>query len=152
MLLAVWPTGRYEQEYQDTQGIFLTIPWPMFNLYSTIVKILDVEPRNRCQVPARDSRKVHKLKPKKPCKKSNSISFFDFRYWSSRCGCLPGVVSAQDTYMMPPAEVAALVDAPSAPSLRIAPDNSYMLLLTLARGGLHRRPRPARAPTGRLSD
>jgi len=31
--------------------------------------------------------------------------------------------------MMPPAEVAALVDAPSAPSLRIAPDNSYMLLL-----------------------
>lgn len=30
---------------------------------------------------------------------------------------------------MPPAEVAALVDAPSAPALRIAPDNSYMLLL-----------------------
>lgn len=42
---------------------------------------------------------------------------------------LPVLASAQDTYMMPPPEVAALVDAPSAPALRIAPDNSYMLLL-----------------------
>jgi dipeptidyl aminopeptidase/acylaminoacyl peptidase len=37
--------------------------------------------------------------------------------------------SAQDTWKMPPAEVAALVDAPSAPALRIAPDHSFMLLL-----------------------
>jgi dipeptidyl aminopeptidase/acylaminoacyl peptidase len=36
---------------------------------------------------------------------------------------------AQDTWKMPPAEVAALVDAPSAPALRIAPDHSFMLLL-----------------------
>ncbi|MCH8524468.1 MAG: prolyl oligopeptidase family serine peptidase [Balneolales bacterium] len=41
----------------------------------------------------------------------------------------PITSTAQDTFMMPPAEVAALVDAPSAPSLQISRDNSFMLLL-----------------------
>lgn len=36
---------------------------------------------------------------------------------------------AQDTYRMPPAEVAALVDAPSIPGLLLSPDRSLMLLL-----------------------
>ena len=38
-------------------------------------------------------------------------------------------VSAQETYKMPPPEVAALVDAPSSPGLRLAPDNSFIVLL-----------------------
>ncbi|MDO9478544.1 MAG: S9 family peptidase, partial [Pseudohongiella sp.] len=36
---------------------------------------------------------------------------------------------AQDTYRMPPPEVAALVDAPSTPGLVLSPDRSLMLLL-----------------------
>lgn len=38
-------------------------------------------------------------------------------------------LQAQQTYQMPPAEVAALVDAPAAPGLQLSPDRTYMLLL-----------------------
>jgi dipeptidyl aminopeptidase/acylaminoacyl peptidase len=38
-------------------------------------------------------------------------------------------VSAQDSYRMPPPEVAALVDAPATPGLVLSPDRSIMLLL-----------------------
>ncbi len=43
--------------------------------------------------------------------------------------CAPVLLHAQIRYQTPPPEVAALVDAPSAPSLSISPDRSVILLL-----------------------
>lgn len=41
----------------------------------------------------------------------------------------PAIVHAQDGYQTPPASLAALVDAPLSPSVRVSPDDSYLLLM-----------------------